>query len=142
MIGGQVCDIEEEKKPCSSEMLEYIHKSKTSALIEAAVSAGLHLGNPNNEMLEDMATYARSLWFAFQIADDILDVTGTAEELGKNPGVDVEQGKATYVSLYGLDKAKNKLSELTNTAVTAIERYGEKADFFINLVKSLEKRKR
>lgn len=80
MVAGQVSDIEAENAVASKEMLEYIHLNKTGALIRAAVKAGLYLGNPDDDMIDDMEKYAENLGIAYQIADDILDVVGDPEE--------------------------------------------------------------
>ena len=140
MIAGQVSDMEAENAPASSELLEYIHLNKTGALFTAAIKAGLYLGNPTPEMLSDFSKYSESLGLAFQIADDILDVTGTTEELGKEAGSDQKQNKNTYISINGLEAAKARLEELTTTALNSIEHYYDNAEFFNNLVIELAKR--
>lgn len=140
MVSGQVSDIENEHKQVSNEMLEYIHLNKTGALIVASVIAGLYIGGASDEMMKDMTTYAENLGLAFQIADDILDVKGSEEELGKKPGVDEEHNKVTYVSLNGLEKSEAKLEELTQNAVDAIAKYYDNAEFFRDLVIMLKSR--
>ncbi len=140
MVAGQAADIDSEALECSKEMLDFIHVNKTSALIEAAVKAGLYLGGADETMMRDMTKYAENLGFAFQIADDILDVEGSPEKLGKNTGADCAHNKTTYVSLYGLDKAKEKLRELTDEAVAAIAPYYDNAEFFRDLVLALAER--
>ncbi|MDD6043702.1 MAG: polyprenyl synthetase family protein [Eubacteriaceae bacterium] len=140
MVAGQTSDIENEHKKCSNEMLEYIHLNKTGALIVAAVRAGLYLGGANDEMMQDMTTYAENLGLAFQIADDILDVKGTEEELGKKTGADQKKEKVTYVSLNGIEASEAKLEELSKTAIKAIEKYYDNAEFFYKLVLMLQKR--
>ncbi len=140
MIAGQVSDMEAENAPTSSELLEYIHLNKTGALFTAAIKAGLHLGSATPDMLNDFSKYSESLGLAFQIADDILDVTGTTEELGKEAGSDQKQNKNTYISINGLEAAKARLDELTSNALDAIEHYYDNAEFFNNLVVELAKR--
>ncbi len=140
MVAGQAADIDSEAIECSKEMLDFIHVNKTSALIEAAVKAGLYLGGADDTMMRDMAKYAENLGFAFQIADDILDVEGSPEKLGKNTGADSAHNKTTYVSLYGLEKAKERLRELTDAAVEAIAPYYDNAEFFRDLVLALAER--
>ena len=140
MVAGQVSDIESEHKQCSNEMLEYIHLNKTGALIVAAVRAGLYLGGAEEEMMKDMTSFAENLGLAYQIADDILDVKGNTEELGKKTGVDAEHEKITYVSLNGMEASEKKLTELTMNAVEAIDKYYDNAEFFRNLVLKLQKR--
>lgn len=140
MIAGQVSDIESEHKQCSNEMLEYIHLNKTGALIVASVRAGLYLGGADDEMLKDLTVYAENLGLAYQIADDILDIKGNEAELGKKTGADAEHEKVTYVSLNGLEASEKRLEELTASAVEAIEKYYDNAEFFRELVLRLSKR--
>lgn len=140
MIAGQAADIESESKECSNEMLTYIHLNKTSALIKAAIQAGLYLGGADEEMLNTMMRYADNLGLAFQIADDILDVKGSEKIMGKKAGEDIKNNKVTYVSMYGIEAAEEKLHQLTENAVASISSYYDNAEFFRNLVLSLEKR--
>lgn len=142
MVSGQVSDIEGEDKECSNEMLEYIHLNKTGALIKAAVLAGLSLGNPTNQMIEDFDRYSENLGLAYQIADDILDVVGDPEELGKATGADKKQHKITYTSLNGLEASLKRLDELTDNAVLAIAPYYDNAEFFRDLVLKLKNRRK
>lgn len=135
MIAGQVSDMEAE-----NELLEYIHLNKTGALFTSAIKAGLHLGNPTPEMLDDFTKYGENLGLAFQIADDILDVIGTTEELGKEAGSDQKQNKNTYISINGLEAARARLNELTQNALTSIEHYYDNAEFFNKLVMDLAER--
>lgn len=141
MVAGQVSDIESEHSQCSNEMLEYIHLNKTGALIVAAIRAGLYLGGADDEMMKDLTDYAEYLGLSYQIADDILDVKGNEEELGKKTGADAEHEKVTYVSLNGMEASEAKLENLTMNAVTAIEKYYDNAEFFRDLVLKLAKRK-
>lgn len=140
MVAGQASDIDSEHKQCSNEMLEYIHLNKTAVLITAAVLAGLYLGNASEEMMSDMTTYAENLGLAFQIADDILDVRGSTEELGKTAGKDAACEKITYVAINGMEASEAKLEQLTNRAVSAIEKYYDNAEFFRDLVLKLQTR--
>jgi len=140
MIAGQVSDIDSEHKQISNEMLEYIHLNKTGALIVASIRAGLYIGGADEEMMKKMTIYAENLGLAYQIADDILDVIGNEEEMGKKTGADAQNEKVTYVSLNGMDASLAKLKELTDTAVDAIADYYDNAEFFRNLVLKLEKR--
>lgn len=142
MIAGQVSDIEAENAPASNELLEYIHLNKTGALFTAAIKAGLYLGNGTPEMISDFTKYGENLGLAFQIADDILDVVGTTEELGKEAGSDEKQHKNTYISINGLEAAQKRLEELTSNALSSIEYYYDNAEFFNNLVMDLAKRTR
>lgn len=140
MIAGQVSDMEAENAPASNELLEYIHLNKTGALFTASIKAGLYLGNGTPEMLSDFTKYGENLGLAFQIADDILDVVGTTEELGKEAGSDEKQHKNTYISINGLEAAQKRLEELTSNALSSIEYYYDNAEFFNNLVMDLAKR--
>ena len=134
MVAGQVSDIEAETNDCSNEMLEYIHINKTAALIKSAIKAGLYLGNPSSDMLSQLDKYAENLGLAYQIADDILDVIGNPEELGKETGSDKKKNKTTYTSINGLEAAQDRLEQLTENAVEAIADYYDNAEFFRDLV--------
>ncbi|MFR8855086.1 MAG: polyprenyl synthetase family protein, partial [Oscillospiraceae bacterium] len=93
MVAGQVSDIEAENAIASKEMLEYIHLNKTGALIRAAIKAGLYLGNPTDSMINDLEKYSENLGIAYQIADDIMDVVGNPDEMGKAAGSDEKKHK-------------------------------------------------
>lgn len=140
MVAGQVSDIEAENAVASKEMMEYIHLNKTGALIRAAIKAGMYLGNPTAEMIADMEKYAENMGIAYQIADDILDVVGNPEEMGKAMGSDQKKNKNTYTSVIGLEAAYQRLDKLTEKAVESIEKYYDNAEFFRNLVLELAKR--
>ncbi len=140
MVAGQAADIEAEGKTCSMEMLDYIHINKTADMIIAAVRAGAHLGEAEPETLDRLTDYAENLGLAFQIADDILDVTGQEEEMGKKKGVDAQKNKATYPALYGIERSRQKVSELTDEAIEILSPYYDNAEFFTTLIKDLEDR--
>ena len=140
MVAGQVSDIEAENAIASKEMLEYIHLNKTGALIRAAIKAGLYLGNPTDSMINDLEKYSENLGIAYQIADDIMDVVGNPDEMGKAAGSDEKKHKNTYTSILDIDHARNRLDELTAKAVESIEKYYDNAEFFRNLVLDLAKR--
>lgn len=140
MVAGQVSDIEAENAIASKEMLEYIHFNKTGALIRAAIKAGLYLGNPTDSMINDLEKYSENLGIAYQIADDIMDVVGNPDEMGKAAGSDEKKHKNTYTSILDIDHARNRLDELTAKAVESIEKYYDNAEFFRNLVLDLAKR--
>ncbi len=143
MVAGQVSDVESDNGENSSpEMLRHIHLNKTAAMIKGAVSAGLEIGGAPQDMKDHLRKYAEDLGLEFQVVDDILDVTGTAEELGKDPHQDEANGKLTYVSLHGLDGSRKFASQLTRAALAELEGYDEDADFFRDLVVKLEKRTR
>ncbi len=140
MIGGQVVDILSENKAIDSETLHFIHSNKTAALIIASIRAGAIVGGATEEELDDLTKFAKYIGYGFQITDDILDVIGDEEKLGKKIGSDVQNNKSTYTSLYGLEAAQQKVDELFIKGVEAIEKYGKKADFLIHLAKYLVKR--
>ena len=137
MVAGQVADMEAEDKKSSKEMLDYIHITKTAALIIAAVRAGAFLGKPDKEMLANLTVFAENLGLAFQIRDDILDVEGSEEALGKKTGMDSANNKATYPAICGLEESKKRLENLTNTAIGALEQYYDNAEVFTKLAKQL-----
>lgn len=140
MVAGQVADIEAEGKTCSKEMLDYINANKTGTLIVAAVEAGIYLSDLNNEkMKDDLLEYAENVGIAFQIQDDLLDIYGNVEELGKNTGTD--EKKSTYPSVYGVEEAKNRLKVLYENARKSMVDYYDNAEFFNNLLDYLIKRK-
>lgn len=140
MIAGQVADIEAEGTTCSGEFMDYININKTGALIVAAVRAGVHIGNGNEEMLSRLTDYAECFGLAFQISDDILDITGDAKEMGKATEKDKERGKATYPELYGLDESRRRVRELTDEALEAMAPYYDNAEFFNNLIVRMAER--
>lgn len=129
MIAGQVIDMESEGKKLSEEALKDMHRKKTGALLKASVLVPAILAGSTDEILESLAQYADSVGLAFQIKDDILDVESSLDELGKPAGSDLKNNKTTYVSLFGIDKAKLMLNEATECAVDALKPYGEKAWF-------------
>ena len=140
MIAGQVADIEAENKKCTKEILDYIHLNKTAAMIKAAVRAGAHLGGADKKTLADLDDYAENIGLAFQIVDDILDISGDEEKLGKKIGSDQANQKATYPCRYGLEESKEKALELTENAKNAMEAYYDNAEFFIKLADELARR--
>ena len=142
MIAGQAADIEGEGKQCSKEMLDYIHINKTGALIIAAVRAGAHLAGADEKILTNLTDYAENLGLAFQIADDILDVVGIEEEMGKAKGHDIVKQKSTYPGLYGLEQSYERVHELTTRAIEIMAPYYDNAEFFTKLILELETRKK
>lgn len=140
MIAGQIADIEAEDKQCTKEILDYIHLNKTAALIKAAVRAGAYLGGADKKTLDDLDEFAENIGLAFQIVDDILDVSGDEEKLGKKTGSDLAKKKATYPCRYGLEESKEKVLELTENAKKAMEPYYDNAEFFVMLADELAHR--
>ncbi len=141
MIGGQVIDINSEGKEIDSITLMTMHLHKTGALIMAAAKVGTLVGGGTKEDVLKMEEFARYLGIAFQIKDDILDVEGTEELLGKHIGSDAANKKTTFVTLYGIEQAKKMLEDYTKKAVEVLEEYGEKAEFLKALAQFLLDRK-
>jgi geranylgeranyl diphosphate synthase type II len=127
MVGGQVADIEAERKPVNAEMLSYIHRSKTAALIRGSVIAGAICGGGTSEDVERMRRFGDSIGWAFQVVDDILDVEESSAALGKTAGKDQAQQKATYPALFGLQKSREFAKELAAIALGELAVYGERA---------------
>lgn len=134
MIGGQAADIESEKKELSEGFLDYIHTKKTSALLTACMRAGAILGNANDEVLADLTEFAQNMGLAFQITDDILDVCGNQQLMGKAVGSDEKLNKMTYPSLYGIENSKAKVKELEKKSLLILDKYSEKSNFLKNLL--------
>jgi geranylgeranyl diphosphate synthase type II len=128
LVGGQVVDLESEgKSDIQEETLNFIHTHKTGALLEACVVCGGILAGVTEAELERLSRYAQNIGLAFQIIDDILDITATQEQLGKTAGKDLQAQKATYPSLWGLEVSKAKAKELIDAAKAQLEPFGEKA---------------
>ncbi len=129
MVGGQVVDMESEgKSDIDLPTVQYIHTHKTGALIKAAVVAGALLGGADQEKLAAITRYGSAAGLAFQIADDILDIEGTTEEIGKDAGSDQARGKATYPAVMGLAAAKQEATTMMDEAFKALEIFGSEAD--------------
>ncbi len=140
MIGGQVIDILSENKVIDEDTMRQLHTKKTGALIRSAAVCGAICAGADEEKIKLLEEYSINLGLAFQIKDDILDVEGDALKLGKPIGGDSELCKNTYVSLYGIDKAKEMLEESTNKAKALLGEFGEKASFLIDFTDYLLKR--
>ena len=128
MVGGQVVDIESEGKAFSAETLDYIHTHKTAALIRASLCAGSLIARGSTEELAAIKTCGEALGLAFQIVDDILDVEGSTEELGKTAGKDAQQQKATYPAYHGLEASRAKARTLIDQAKQAVAPLGARAE--------------
>ncbi|HTA51258.1 MAG TPA: farnesyl diphosphate synthase [Candidatus Acidoferrum sp.] len=126
MIGGQVADIEAERKPVDGAGLEYIHRSKTAALIRASVVAGAIAGGADQCDIARIETFGEHIGWAFQVVDDLLDVEESSAALGKTAGKDQAQQKATYPALYGLEKSRAIAAELEAKALGELDVYGER----------------
>lgn len=128
LVGGQVVDLESEGKPDTTlETLNFIHTHKTGALLEACVVCGGILAGVSATDLQRLSRYAENIGLAFQIVDDILDITAPSEELGKTAGKDLQAKKATYPSLWGLEESKKKAQQLVDAAKAEMAPFGEKA---------------
>jgi geranylgeranyl diphosphate synthase type II len=142
MIGGQVMDLEAEHTRADAQTLEYIHRSKTAALITASVvSGGIYAGAPETQG-EKLREFGRAVGVAFQIADDVLDVTQTSEQLGKTAGKDVASEKVTYPALFGVEESMRKADELVESGCAALESFGERAETLKALARFLVERKK
>jgi geranylgeranyl diphosphate synthase type II len=127
MVGGQVADIEAEGRSILPAELEYIHRSKTAALIRASVVAGAIGGGASDKDVERLKRFGETIGWAFQVVDDILDVEESSASLGKTAGKDAAQKKATYPSIYGLEISRQFAKELEDRAMAEIEPYRERA---------------
>lgn len=142
MIGGQIVDIESEGKSIPLEILEYMHKSKTGALIKASVLCAGILCDGTKEELEFLEKYADMLGLAFQIKDDILDIEGNVELMGKEAGSDAKKCKTTYITVYGVKEAKRLLNEITEKTLNYLTCFGEKACFLKSLAEYVAAREK
>ena len=142
MIGGQVLDLESERKRPTAEILEYIHRSKTGALITASLVSGAIFGSGTDEQIEKLRTFGRAIGLAFQIVDDVLDVTQSSEQLGKTAGKDTATEKATYPSLFGIDESLKKADALIAEGNAALDSFGNRAATLKALAAYLVERKK
>lgn len=140
MVGGQAFDMLSEDKHIPLEELKVLHRGKTGALFYASVELGLILGNADTVTRTALMEYANCLGLLFQITDDILDVTGTIEELGKTPGSDIRQHKSTYVSILGLEGAKEQASSVGKQAHEALNSVSYDTSILAALIDYLLKR--
>ena len=134
MVGGQMLDLlaeEEGAEPMSSAAITRLQRLKTGALISFSCTAGAILGKATESMRTHLSAYAHDLGLAFQIVDDLLDVEGSAEQLGKTPGKDAAAGKATFVSILGLERARAQADLLAQQAAQHLEPFGKSADLLI-----------
>jgi geranylgeranyl diphosphate synthase type II len=127
MVGGQVADLEAEGRTIQPAELEYIHRSKTAALIRASVVSGAIAGGADDGDVARLKRFGETIGWAFQVVDDILDVEESSAALGKTAGKDAAQQKATYPSLFGLEKSRQFAKELEARAMAEIEPYGARA---------------
>jgi len=141
MVGGQALDLEAENRQITARELKTLHEGKTGAMFIAAVRGGAHLAGATDEQLLALTRFAELVGLAFQIEDDILDVTSTDEELGKPIGSDEKNHKSTYVTLFGLDGARKMADETTVEALRCLETFGDKAEPLRELAKMMCHRK-
>ena len=140
LIGGQVADLEGEGKKLNGAQLKFIHQSKTAALLTASIRLGAMSANASEKMLASLTTFGKSLGLAFQVIDDILDVTQTSEKLGKSAGKDVAARKATYPAIFGLEKSRREAVRLTHAALSALKPFGAKASMLRSIAEYLLQR--
>ena len=127
MVGGQVADIEAEGKLINPQMLEYIHRSKTAALIRASIAAGALCAGASPEDVARLRRFGGTIGWAFQVTDDILDVEESSAALGKTAGKDIAQQKATYPAVYGLERSHEIANDLAKKAIAELAPYGDRA---------------
>lgn len=142
MIGGQVVDILSEDKTIDKDLLKYIHDHKTGALFKASIRTGAMMGGADQKRLSDLTDYAEYMGIAFQITDDILDVEGDSQTMGKTVGSDQRKKKSTYPSLYGLGESKRLAAEAVEKALYALADFDTKADTLRYIASSLINRDR
>ncbi len=142
MIIGEYVDTEFEGKEISKEYLEYMHQNKTGALIKASIRIGAILAGADKESTARLTNYAEKIGLAFQIKDDILSETGDEKVLGKPVGNDRQKGKCTFVTKYGIEKAKEMLAEVTKEAVEQAKFFGDNGEFLKELALYIEYRQK
>ena len=135
MVGGQVIDIEATGKKITVDELETLHRAKTGELLLVSVRAGARMGGADAEAMERLTAYGRALGLAFQIVDDVLDITADLQTLGKDPGSDREAGKTTFVDLLGIDGAKARARSVMDDGVAALAPFGARAEALRALAK-------
>ncbi len=141
LLGGQVMDLSLQGKQFTEKDLDYIHSSKTGALIEASVVGTAILAGAGDAEMEHLRSYGRKVGLAFQIADDLLDVTGSPEKMGKKTGKDQESEKATYPALFGVEASKIKADALVEAAVSELAWLKEKGEILAELAKFISVRR-
>jgi geranylgeranyl diphosphate synthase, type II len=140
MVGGQVVDMESEGREIDFPTLEYIHTRKTGALIRASVRVGAIYAKASKKRLTALTRYGELAGLSFQIVDDILDITGTREEIGKNVGSDLKKGKRTFPSFFGLEGSRLRANEIADKAIHALQDFDRKADPLRELAKYIVQR--
>jgi len=141
MLSGQVADVISEGKQIDEKTMYFIHKNKTAAMLQGALKAGTLLAGGTEQHIKMMEQAGEKIGVAFQIADDILDVTSTFQELGKPVHSDEKNEKNTFVTMYGIEASQKMVQTLSEEAIAIFQTFGEKADFLIELTQYLMKRK-
>jgi geranylgeranyl diphosphate synthase type II len=141
MVAGQVLDIQAENQDIDLPTLQDIHVHKTGKLIRSAVRMGALVSGPTPEQFQQLTAYAEDIGLAFQIADDVLNVTGTLQQLGKNANTDAQRGKKTYPTFYGIEGARALADERTTRAIDRLQRFGDTADPLRELARYITSRK-
>jgi len=142
MIGGQVKDLEAERQRPDADTLEYIHRSKTGALLTGSLVTGGIYGGGSHAEVQRLRDFGRCIGLAFQIVDDVLDVTQSSEQLGKTAGKDTASEKATYPSLFGVDESLHKADALVSSGCNALDSFGQRASTLKDLAHYLVQRKK
>ena len=142
MVGGQVVDIQSEDREVDPSLVEFIHTRKTGALIAASVSSGAILGGGDENQVNAITSYGEKIGLAFQISDDILDIEGDSEELGKNVGSDARKGKITYPTVFGLKRSKEVQREMVDLAIESLVLFDHRADPLRHIAKYIVERKK
>ncbi len=140
MIAGQMADMKAENEKGTEQLLQIIHTNKTAKMFSCACRMGAIAAEAGEEQIEQMGTYGLKIGLSFQIADDILDVCGSSEQLGKTAGKDAAADKCTYPAVIGLEKSRQLESKLADEAIAALEPFGPKADTLRQLAAALLKR--
>jgi len=140
LVAGQVVDLESEGKKISQSLLHFIHESKTAALLRSSIRLGAMSANATPAQLRNLSDFGRSLGLAFQVIDDILDVTQTTEKLGKSAGKDIAAEKATFPAVVGLEKSRKIAQKLTKEAREALRPFGKRAEVLLGMADYLLER--
>jgi geranylgeranyl diphosphate synthase type II len=142
MVGGQVVDMLSQNRPADLQTVQQMHDRKTAALITAATESGALAGGGSDDQVEALARYGRAIGLAFQIADDILDIEGSTEVLGKTAGSDVARGKVTYPAVVGMEGSREEAQKLVNNALATLEIFDYRAEPLRGLAKYIITRKK
>jgi geranylgeranyl diphosphate synthase type II len=137
MIGGQIIDLSSEGKIIDIDTVTFMHQAKTGALFRASLRAGAQLAGAKEWQVDSLTEYAEQFGLAFQITDDILDIIGSQEKIGKPVGSDIKNHKATYVTLYSLEEARQMAHQVVNNSLKALSEFGIEADILREMIVSL-----